>query len=132
MTLMYNTTVIDTDSHCLKHMSRLLKENCYINSVTCVHQWEDYLGELKKTNLHIAFIRVDSPGLSGLSLVKVTQEISPGTRIVFVSSVKSYAVLAFEEKASGYLVLPITQKDLDEVVVNIRRRDQLRRGDLWE
>jgi two-component SAPR family response regulator len=126
---MYNTAVIDTDSICLRHISGLLKENRDINSVTCFQLWSDYLGELKKGNIHIAFIRVDSPGVQGLSLARVTQGVSPATRIVFISSVKSYAVMAFEERASGYLVLPVTQQDLDEVVVNIKKSDQWRRGD---
>lgn len=123
---MYNTAVIDTDGGCLKQVASLLKENRYIISVACFHQWADYLGELKKGNIHITFIRVDSPGLQGLSLAKVTQRISPATRIVFISSVKSYAVMAFEERASGYLVLPAKQKDLDKVVENIRRRHNWR------
>jgi two-component SAPR family response regulator len=59
----------------------------------------------------------------------MTQRVSPATRIVFISSVKSYAVMAFEERANSYLVLPVTQKDVDEAVLNIRRRDYWRRGD---
>jgi len=129
---LYNTVVIDTDNGCLNHISRLLKENGLINSVTCFHQWSEYLGELEKGNIHIVFIRVDSPGLQGLSLAMETKGISPVTRIVFISSVKSYAVIAFEEQASGYLVLPVTQQALDEVVANIRRRDLWRWGDLSE
>ncbi len=37
--------------------------------------------------------------------------------------------MAFEERANSYLVLPVTQKDVDEAVLNIRRRDYWRRGD---
>ena len=129
MTFMYNAVVMETDRSCLKYLSRLLKENPYINSVTCFYRSEDYLEELKKGTMHIAIIRVDSPGPQGLSLARVTQMVSPATRVVFISSVKSYAVMAFEERASGYLVLPVTQKDVDEVVLNIRRRDYWKRGD---
>ena len=130
MTLMYNTAVIDTDNGCLKHLSGLLKANCNINSVASFAHWAYYLGELKKGNIHIAFIRVDNSCLQGLSLVKVTQRVSPDTRIVLISSVESYAVMAFEERASGYLVLPVTQKDLDDVVDNIRKRNHWRWDDL--
>ncbi len=126
---MYNAMVMVTDRNCLKCLSRLLKENRYINSVTSFYRSEDYLCELKKGKMHIAFIRVDSPGLEGLSLAKATLKISPATRVVFISGVKSYAIMAFEERASGYLVLPVTQKDVDVVVANIRRRDYWRLGD---
>lgn len=127
---MYHAAVIDTDSDFLKYMSGLLENNCYIISVSCFNQWSDYLSELKKGSIDLALIRVDSPGLQGLSLARVTQRLSPATRIVFISSAASYAVMAFEERARGYLVLPIKQQDLDEVVDNIRRRDNQRWGDL--
>lgn len=127
---MYNTAVIDSDSSFLKYMSCLLEENRYIGSVNCFHQWPGYLDELEKGNIHISFIRVDSPSLQGLSLAKVTQRICPATRIVFISSAASYAVMAFEERAWGYLMLPVKQKDLDEVVENIRKRDSWRWNDL--
>jgi len=128
--LMYNAAVIDNDNGCLEYMSRLLEQNGHITSVTCFQQWASYLEELKNRNIHIAFIRVDSPGLQGFSLAKVTQKVSPVTRIVFISSAESYAVIAFEERASGYLVLPVRQKRLDEVIENIRKRDLWRRGGL--
>lgn len=127
---MYNVALIDNDSECLEYMSRLLEENGHITSVTCFRQRTGYLEELQKGIIHIAFIRVDSPGLQGFSLAKVTQKISPATRIVLISSAESYAVIAFEERASGYLVLPVKQKRLDAVVENIRKRDHWRRGGL--
>ncbi|MFZ5642894.1 MAG: response regulator [Bacillota bacterium] len=127
---MYNVAVIDNDSDCLKAMASLLEGNCYMLSVNCFSRSSDYLGELKKGNIHIAFIRVGSPGLHGLSLTKVTQKVSPATRVVLMSCAESYAVMAFEEKACGYLVLPAEQKDLDEVIANIRRRDSWKWGDL--
>lgn len=127
---MYLAAVIDTDSDFLKYMSGLLENNCYIISVSCFNQWSDYLSELKKGNINLALIRVDSPGLQGLSLARVTQGASPATRIVFISSAASYAIMAFEERARGYLVLPVKQQDLDEVVDNIRRRDNRGWGDL--
>ncbi|MCL5058023.1 MAG: hypothetical protein M1130_08515 [Actinobacteria bacterium] len=120
---MYNTAVIDTDIGCLKSMASLLEGNCHIISVTCFSRSSDYLSELKKGNIHIAFIRVGSPELQGLSLAKVTQTVSPSTRFVFMSSAESYAVMAFEERACGYLLLPAEQKDLDGVIENIRKRD---------
>lgn len=126
---MYNAAVVDTDSSCLRIMARLLEENCYITSVNCFSRWQDYLSELAKKNIHIAFIRVGSMGLYGQPLAKKTLMISPATRIVFMSSAGSYAVMAFEEKACGYLVLPAEQRDLNGVIDNIRRRDEWKRGD---
>ncbi|MHB8158869.1 MAG: response regulator [Desulfocucumaceae bacterium] len=126
---MYNAAVIDTDSGCLELMARLLNGNCYIASVTCFSLMSDYLSELKKGNIQVVFIRVGSPGLQGLSLTKVTQTVSPATRVVFMSCAESYAVMAFEEKACGYLVLPAEQKGVDEVIENIKRRDSWKWGD---
>lgn len=130
--LMYNVALIDNDIKCLEYMSRLLEGNEHITSLTCFQQRDGYLEELQKGNIHIAFIRLGSPGLHGFSLAKATRKVSPVTRIVFLASADSHAVIAFEERASGYLVLPVKQKRLDEVVENIMKRDLWRRGGLPE
>lgn len=81
------------------------------------------MSEIEKGGIDIAFIRVGNPGLHGLSLAKETLAASPATKVVFMSDTERYAVIAFEEGACGYLLLPAEQNDLDEVMDNIRKRE---------
>lgn len=123
---MLNAAVVDPDSGSLKIVACLLERNAQIASVTCFSSLPDYVSELEKGSIHIAFIRVGSPGFHGLSLARETSLVSPATRVVFMSDTERYAVMAFEERACGYLLLPAQQKDLDEVLDNVRRRKNWR------
>ncbi|WP_418791917.1 LytR/AlgR family response regulator transcription factor [Phosphitispora sp. TUW77] len=126
---MYNAAVIDTDPYTLETMARLLENNSYISRVACFSRLPDFFSELEKGWIHIAFIRVGGPELQGLSLAMKIIKVSPATRVVFMAGIAGYAIMAFEEGARGYLLLPADQRRLDEVIENIRRRDHRERGD---
>ena len=125
---MYNAAVIDTDPLTLEVMTGLLGNSSHIGRISCFSLLPDFFGELEKGWVQIAFIRVGGPGLQGLSLAKEIMKISPGTRVVFMAGIAGYALMAFDEGARGYLLLPANQKRLDEVIENIRKRDNRKRG----
>ena len=125
---MYNTAVIDNDPATIKAMVGLLENNPHIARVACFSRLPDFYREMEKGRVQIAFIRVGSPGLQGLSLAKEIMKVSPATRVVFMAGIAGYAIMAFDEGARGYLLLPANQKRLDEVIENIRKRDNRKRG----
>jgi len=119
---MFKAAVVDPDPGSLQATAGLLANNGHIASVACFSGYDGFMSELRKGGVHIAFIRVGVPGLPGLSVARETLAVSPATMVVFMSDTESYAVTAFEEGASGYLLLPAEQKDFDGVVENIRKR----------
>ena len=60
----------------------------------------------------IVFSDIEVPGISGLEFAIKTKELSPSTRIVFVTGYKEYAIEAFKIKAHGYLLKPVTEEDI--------------------
>ncbi len=125
---MYNVAIIDPDFNSLTTILRLLERNPFITSITCFNNMNDYLSELKKTDTHVAFIRIGSPELQGLYLARKTLHISPDTKVVFMSDIEGYAVMAFDGGAWGYLLLPAAQEDMDAIIDNILQREG-ERGD---
>lgn len=126
---MYTAAVIDNDLNCLVNILGLLRSNLHIISADHFSCSSDYLNELAKRQINIAFIRLGNPELQGLSLARKTKEISPSTRVVFMSSSQSYSIMAFEEGAWGYLLLPARKESLEAVIENIRCREIGERGD---
>ena len=61
-----------------------------------------------------AFLDINMRETDGLSLAKRIKEISPATKIVFVTGYSEYAVKAFKLRAHGYLMKPVTSKDVEE------------------
>lgn len=60
----------------------------------------------------IVFSDIEIPGISGLDFALQTKELSPSTRIVFITGYRDYAVEAFKIKAQGYLLKPVSVEDI--------------------
>ena len=60
----------------------------------------------------VVFSDVEMPGISGLDLAIKAKELSPSTRIIFITGFRDYAVDAFKVRAQGYLLKPVTEDDI--------------------
>lgn len=60
------------------------------------------------------FCDIEMPGLSGLEFAVRLKELSPETRIIFVTGYEKYAVQAFRIKVHGYLMKPLTVDEVRE------------------
>ena len=60
------------------------------------------------------FCDIEMPGLSGLEFAVRLKELSPETRIIFVTGYEKYAVQAFRIKVHGYLMKPLTVEEVRE------------------
>lgn len=56
----------------------------------------------------VAFLDIEMPGMSGMELARAFRQISPQTRLVFVTGFTQYAVEAFSIHADGYIMKPVT------------------------
>ncbi len=65
----------------------------------------------------IAFLDIKMPGQTG---IEVAQAIKANTRIVFVTAYDQYAVQAFENEATDYLLKPITRDRLAQTVARLK------------
>ncbi len=61
----------------------------------------------------VAFLDIEMPGMSGLSLAKRLKDAQPDMHIVFVTSYEHYALDAFALHATGYLLKPVQESELE-------------------
>ncbi len=66
----------------------------------------------------LAFLDIQMPGLTGL---EVAQGIEGRTRVVFVTAYDEYAVQAFEQEATDYVLKPVNDARLQRMVERVRR-----------
>ena len=69
----------------------------------------------------IAFLDIQIPGQSGLKIAEDLKKKSPDTNVVIVTAYSEYALDAFKLFVSGYLLKPISDDDLREVLDNLRK-----------
>ena len=91
---------------------------------------EDALAYVKNNPTDIAFLDINMRGMGGLALAEKITEARPNCKIVFCTGYEEYAIPAFRIHASGYLMKPISAKDVQEEIDNIkgvRRHEKLLR-----
>lgn len=73
---------------------------------------EEALCFAEQNAVDAAFLDVEMPGITGLELAARLKEITPHTRVVFVTAFSQYALDAWSVDAVGYLLKPYTASDI--------------------
>ena len=72
----------------------------------------------------VCFCDIEMPGINGLEFALRLKQISPETKIIFVTAYSEYALEAFRLHANGYIIKPINVvrvlEEIGEPVVNPR------------
>ncbi len=74
----------------------------------------------EKNQMDIAFLDVRMPGITGLEVAKRLKKINPRINIIFSTGFSEFASDAFSLHASGYLMKPITTRDVRKELENLR------------
>lgn len=73
------------------------------------HTWpDDALKTAQQYPIDVAFLDIQTGGMTGLELAKRLKEIKPDMHIIFVTGYSQYAVDAFSIHATGYILKPVT------------------------
>ena len=71
---------------------------------------DDALEGAKSNSIDVAFLDIQTGGMSGLELALELKRLQPGVHIIFVTGFSQYAVDAFAMHASGYMLKPATEE----------------------
>jgi DNA-binding LytR/AlgR family response regulator len=82
------------------------------------------LEALSEVTPDIAFLDIRMPGLTGLEVAAAMADVSPTTRIVFVTAYDQYAIDAFEKGAVDYLLKPVARERLAASVTRLKSQLQ--------
>lgn len=67
----------------------------------------------------IAFIKLGQAQLNAFKLTAVIRERNQFVKVIFMSSQRENAVEAFEQEADGFLLVPLDQKKIDQLLQQI-------------
>ena len=81
---------------------------------------EEALGFVKDNHADVAFLDINMRGMGGLALAERILAVRPSCKIVFCTGYEEYAIPAFKLHASGYLMKPISAKDVQSELDNIK------------
>ncbi len=128
---MYRVMLIDDEPWAVKVLKSLINWEEYGFRVVCdTTQPEEAMRLATKHKPHVLFTDISMPGISGLDLAVQLSAAQPGIPfIVFISAYDSfnYAQTAIRLNAFDYLLKPVTEQTLLDVLHKIR--SQLEAGD---
>lgn len=81
---------------------------------------EEALAFARNNHIDIAFLDINMRGMGGLALAKSIIAARPDCKIVFCTGHEEYAIPAFKLHASGYLMKPISEDDIQREIDNVK------------
>lgn len=115
-----NVAIIDDEKHAIDTLIYDLQEN-HSSEVEIVFSTTNPVEgakQLRTIKPDLLFLDVDMPGLSGLDLVQLIDDLS--VQVVFTTAHLEYAIQAVETIASGYLLKPVLGDDLKRIIDKVK------------
>ncbi len=120
--MLIRTLIVDDEYPARAELRHLLGRCDSVQVVGEAADAQEALKLIKAIAYDVVFLDIRMPGLSGLELAGelYTQKNAPG--IVFVTAYEEYALDAFGVGAVDYLIKPVTEKRLSEVIARLKER----------
>ena len=110
---------VDDEVLMLGALVAAIKASPDIAEVTKFSACEDALEFVKENPVDVAFLDINMRGMGGLTLAEKILSACPDCKIVFCTGYEEYALPAFKLHASGYLMKPVSAKDVQLEIDNI-------------
>ncbi len=111
---------VDDEELMLRALVRAVSSSPDIADVAQFSNADDALEYVKDNPIDIAFLDINMRGMGGIALAEKIIQVCPNCKIVFCTGYEEYAIPAFKIHASGYLMKPISAKDVQSEIDNIK------------
>ena len=111
---------VDDEALMLGALVSAIKVSPDITEVVKFSDCDGALEFVKENLVDVAFLDINMRGMGGLTLAEKITSICPDCKIVFCTGYEEYAISAFKLHASGYLMKPISAKDVQAEIDNIK------------
>ena len=79
------------------------------------------LEETQNTQIDLAFLDIEMPGINGIQLAKKLKSVNPLIKIIFVTAFNDYALEAYKIHASGYITKPVNENKIKEEIDELEK-----------
>ena len=116
---MLKVLCVDDEKLMLQYLVSLCEKTADVDEIHGFDRARKALSWVKDHPCDLALLDISLPDMSGITLARRIQELRPETDIVFVTGYPQYAVDAWTVHPKGYLLKPVTKKDLQEELAYI-------------
>ena len=111
---------VDDEELMLRALERAISASPDIKEVNKFSSCEKALEYVQENPIDVAFLDINMRGMGGIALAERIIKLRPNSKIVFCTGYEEYAIPAFKLHASGYLMKPISAKDVQVEIDNIK------------
>ena len=111
---------VDDEVLMLGALVSAIKASPDITEVTPFSDCDEALEFAKENPIDIAFLDINMRGMGGLALAEKLLSACADCKIVFCTGYEEYAIPAFKLHVSGYLMKPVSAKDVQAEIDNIK------------
>ena len=111
---------VDDEILMLGALAAAIEASPDIKNLTKFSSCDEALEFVKENEVDIAFLDINMRGMGGLALAEKIISVCPECKIVFCTGYEEYAIPAFKLHASGYLMKPVSAKDVQAEIDNIK------------
>ena len=90
------------------------------NSIDFAGSYDEAVRKIRADRYDVAFCDIQMPGKNGLALAETLKRLSPRTNVIMVTAYAEYALEAFRLFASGYILKPVKDRELEAALDNLR------------
>ena len=112
--------VVDDEIYMLETLQEAVCASSDIEMVKAFSSCSAALAYATENQVDVAFLDINMRGIGGLGLAEKLLSLQPRCKIVFCTGYEEYAVSAFQLHVSGYLMKPITAKDVQKEIDHIQ------------
>ncbi len=107
---------VDDELPALDELEYLLQASGLVGEVVAVRDATEALRQLRDRSFDVVVLDIAMPGLGGIELASVLAQFSEPPAIVFVTAHEEHALEAFDVGAAGYLLKPLDEQRLQQVL----------------
>lgn len=116
---MFSVVIVEDEKPILELMKVVVGRSAHCRIIGAFSNPLEALEKLPELQPDIAFLDVEMPKLSGLELAQRLNECCEGTRIVFTTAYKEYALEAFRVFAFDYILKPVMTSAIDRITARL-------------
>ena len=111
---------VDDEILMLGALVAAIKTSPDISEIYQFSDCDEALAFVEKNSVDVAFLDINMRGMGGLTLAEKIIGFCHDCKIVFCTGYEEYAIPAFKLHASGYLMKPVSAKDVQVEIDNIK------------
>ncbi|RLA47822.1 MAG: DNA-binding response regulator [Gammaproteobacteria bacterium] len=116
-----NILIVDDEPLARERLARMVLLQEGVRVVGQASNGQEAIRLAEKHQPDLVFMDVRMPGMDGLAAAQHLAELEPPPAVVFCTAYGDYAVEAFSSQATGYLLKPVKQADLEQALNHSRR-----------